>query len=152
MPYASRRITPECRRHGAPAAREVRGVRRRERVVQARGLRRRRNGDERNDAVDLVVGLGEPGADGFTVVSRRVIERAIRHSRCPEEVNDDGAVDEMALSIVLGGWGMPGWGSGADFKGEDLVDGCDRGAVLGMWGPCDQALCAARPAIRFWHG
>jgi hypothetical protein len=88
---------------------------------------------------DTVHLSGGPGTDtdGYALVSRRIIERAIRHSRCPEDVNDDGAVDGMDLSIVLGGWGVPGWGSGADFNGDDLVDGRDLGAVFGMWGACN---------------
>jgi hypothetical protein len=38
------------------------------------------------------------------------------------------------LGLLLGEWGTPGTGTGADLDGDGIVSGSDLGLLLGEWG------------------
>lgn len=52
---------------------------------------------------------------------------------CPADVDGDGVVGGLDLTVVLGGWGASGAG---DIDGDGIVGGLDLTFVLGAWGPC----------------
>lgn len=52
---------------------------------------------------------------------------------CPADVDGDGVVGGLDLTVVLGGWGSSGSG---DIDGDGIVGGLDLTFVLGAWGPC----------------
>ena len=53
---------------------------------------------------------------------------------CPADVDGDGVVGGLDLTVVLGGWGSSGSG---DIDGDGIVGGLDLTFVLGAWGPCN---------------
>ena len=75
--------------------------------------------------------------DGYSIVSRRIIDCAIAHAACTEDLNRDGSVDGIDLSILIGGWAGATWSVGADLTGDETVDGRDLGVIFGKWGPCE---------------
>ena len=52
---------------------------------------------------------------------------------CPADLDGDGVVGGLDLTVVLGGWGSSGSG---DIDGDGIVGGLDLTFVLGAWGPC----------------
>lgn len=50
----------------------------------------------------------------------------------PADVNGDGSVDGIDLSIVLGFWGLSA--DIADINNDGIVDGVDLSIILGAWG------------------
>lgn len=88
------------------------------------------------NTVHLSGGIGTT-TDGYQIVSRRIIEGAIALSDCPADVNQDGSVDGIDLSTLLGGWGHSSWQAGADLNGDGEVDGRDLGEIFGTWGACE---------------
>jgi len=52
---------------------------------------------------------------------------------CPADVDGDGVVGGLDLTVVLGGWGASGAG---DIDGDGIIGGLDLTFVLGAWGPC----------------
>ncbi|MEE2681871.1 MAG: hypothetical protein VX641_05810 [Planctomycetota bacterium] len=48
------------------------------------------------------------------------------------DLNGDGVVNGMDMTILLGAWGSSGPG---DFNGDGVVDGADLAVLLGQWGP-----------------
>ncbi|MDA1106589.1 MAG: hypothetical protein O2855_08390, partial [Planctomycetota bacterium] len=51
---------------------------------------------------------------------------------CPADLNTDGAVNGVDLSMTLSGWGT----STGDVNGDGLTDGIDLATLLSNWGPC----------------
>ena len=56
--------------------------------------------------------------------------------QCDGDMNEDGVVDGVDVSLVLGWWGRSHQGYDADGSGS--VDGADLAYVLGNWGPCPE--------------
>ena len=52
---------------------------------------------------------------------------------CCGDINGDGLVDGVDLTILLGEWGEQG---ASDLDGDGLIDGADVTILLGCWGPC----------------
>ena len=52
---------------------------------------------------------------------------------CPADIDGDGVVGGLDLTVVLGAWGSSGSG---DIDGDGIVGGLDLTFVLGAWGPC----------------
>lgn len=81
-------------------------------------------GDSYGSTTCVTGEIGSPGTyNGFSCNA----------SVCAADVNNDGIVDGLDLSALLGGWGGPG---AADFDGNGAVDGLDLGVLLGGWGVC----------------
>ncbi len=51
---------------------------------------------------------------------------------CPPDLNDDGEVGGLDLSILLSGWGS----TAGDVNGDGYVDGSDLSVLLSGWGLC----------------
>lgn len=54
-------------------------------------------------------------------------------TECAPDLNLDGFVDGIDLSVFFANWGQDGFG---DFDQNDIVDGADLSMILGQWGPC----------------
>lgn len=54
---------------------------------------------------------------------------------CRGDVDGDGSVGPIELSILLGNWGTP-IPPTLDADGDGLAGGADLGELLGNWGPC----------------
>lgn len=52
---------------------------------------------------------------------------------CAADIDGDGTVDGMDLTLVLAGWGS---GGSSDVDGDGTTSGPDLAAVLAAWGPC----------------
>jgi hypothetical protein len=83
------------------------------------------DGDGRPDIVEIVM-LGVADVDGDGVPDSCGL---------PGDLDGDGAVDGLDLSILLGHWGgCPGTGTCvADVNGDRIVDGVDLSVLLGSW-------------------
>ena len=55
-------------------------------------------------------------------------------SLCPADLNQDGTVDGVDLTYLLGQWGGEG---SADLNGNGIVDGGDLTELLARWGSCE---------------
>ncbi len=53
-------------------------------------------------------------------------------SACSSDINQDGTIDGVDLSHVLGAWGTES--NSADINQDGLVDGADLARILGDWG------------------
>lgn len=53
---------------------------------------------------------------------------------CPGDINDDGIVSGIDVTIVLASWQLSG--VAADINGDGIVNGADLTIVLAAWGPC----------------
>ena len=53
---------------------------------------------------------------------------------CPGDFNDDGIVNGVDLSFLLGFWGIPN--AEYDLDQSGLIDGADLAILLGYWGRC----------------
>ena len=53
---------------------------------------------------------------------------------CDGDINEDGVVNGIDISLILGYWGrdFPEY----DMDGSGLIDGADLATILGWWGPC----------------
>ena len=53
---------------------------------------------------------------------------------CDGDINEDGVVNGIDISLILGYWGrdVPEY----DMDGSGLIDGADLATILGWWGPC----------------
>ncbi len=67
-----------------------------------------------------------------TGASFRYAERFELGLVCPGDLNGDGVIDGVDLSIMLGAWG----GSGADLDGNGTTNAADLSILLGGWGAC----------------
>jgi CxxC motif-containing protein (DUF1111 family) len=52
---------------------------------------------------------------------------------CAADIDGDGTVNGMDLTLVLAGWGS---GGSSDVDGDGTTSGPDLAAVLAAWGPC----------------
>ena len=53
---------------------------------------------------------------------------------CIGDLDNDGRVDGLDLTIILGEWGQQG--GVADLNKDGVVDGGDLTQLLGRWGEC----------------
>ena len=53
---------------------------------------------------------------------------------CPEDLNNDGAVDGADIGLLLASWGQSG---DADLNNDGDINGADIGLLLAAWGNCD---------------
>ena len=92
-------------------------------VTLTSGLRMRFTASD-NDPGSVV----EAGVDGFR------IQQLSCGNACPipADLNCDGFVNGVDLSLVLGNWGTDGK-SGGDVTGDGNVDGQDIASVLASW-------------------
>ena len=79
-------------------------------------------------------------AAGVTAKLTAVLEGAELPFMVPEcafgstqgDLNGDGIVDGVDLTLLLGGWGTAGPG---DLNGDGMVDGADLAILLALWAP-----------------
>ena len=55
---------------------------------------------------------------------------------CPADLNDDGIVNSVDLTILIADWGCTGEDCPGDIDGSGLVDGADITIILSNWGGC----------------
>ena len=81
-----------------------------------------------DEGLDEVVPVVEAGVDAFR------IQQLSCSDACPipADLNCDGVVNGVDLSLVLGNWGSDGQ-DGGDVTGDFLVNGQDIAAVLAAW-------------------
>ena len=80
-------------------------------------------------AHDLWVSQGKSAPEPMDVQALELEEWA------PGDINQDGLVDGLDLSILLGNWGPCTTSTcPADINGDGLVDGLDLSILLGNWG------------------
>jgi hypothetical protein len=91
------------------------------------------------DAIDETArDIGSAGFDIFTghgvANAHLALERA-RDTFQPADLNGDGTVDGVDLSVMLAAWGPCVTASCAgDINQDDTVDGTDLSALLAAWG------------------
>ena len=82
--------------------------------------------------------------DGYTIVGTARTPNGIqgfildlpRPQTCPGDLDGDGVVGPVDLSILLGAWGTDS--SQADLDGDGIVGPTDLALLLSDWGPCDR--------------
>ena len=57
-------------------------------------------------------------------------------STCMGDLNGDGTVNQIDLTMLINLWGSPGGCGPADFNGNGFVDAQDMAVVLNSWGDC----------------
>ena len=62
----------------------------------------------------------------------QVVGIAFATITCPGDLNQDGFVDGVDLSILLGSWGS----ISGDLDGNEVTEAADLALLLGYWGPC----------------
>ncbi|MGA0172662.1 MAG: hypothetical protein ACO3NL_03320 [Phycisphaerales bacterium] len=93
--------------------------------------------------VRMALPLGMSG-DGYTIVGTARTPNGIqgfildlpRPESCQGDLDDDGAVGPIDLSIMLGAWGTDS--IPADLDGDGIVGPTHLATLLGAWGPCDR--------------
>jgi hypothetical protein len=72
------------------------------------------------------------GAGLSTTVSSHVYPDCDGTIECPADLDGNGVVDGIDLSIMLGGWNT----AKADLNGDGNTNGADLTMLLAAWGSC----------------
>lgn len=92
--------------------------------------------DNKNDGGFTTGGdLVSPPNDDFRSSNLRMAQAGSAPGGCVGDLNDDGIVDGVDLSLLLGAWATSDCEYSLD--GDCTIDGADLTILLGNWGPCD---------------
>jgi hypothetical protein len=81
---------------------------------------------------DAVVLQASPSSNTWNDTRSDLPFYAIVEANCLGDLNDDGTVNGLDLSILLGGWGS----IAGDMSGDGTTDASDLSLLLGAWGAC----------------
>ena len=96
----------------------------------------RLDGDYHDDILVLSRSSSFSGSSGLSVVWS-MTSTGINDEVCLGDVNNDGQVDGVDLTLLLGQWNSSGKDLPGDLDEDGFIDGTDLTLLLGAWGTCN---------------